>query len=99
MPRTYLKFLDVFVPLILDGTKTMTARDEPKGDVGDIFQVDGHLFELTEVVERWEQWVAEHWREEGCKSREDWMAVWHLVQDNGYRPENLVWVHRWRPAE
>lgn len=98
MAEIFLPFKIRFISHILDGTKTMTARSKKLGKVGDTFVIVDRTFVLTDVRQRKERWVAEHWKAEGCDNRADWLAVWNAIHPlAGYRPDQLVWVHRWKP--
>lgn len=39
-----------WVPALESGAKTATTRVKKKGDVGDIFEIDGHRYLITNVV-------------------------------------------------
>lgn len=92
-----IPFMDEFKDVLLDGTKTWTSRTRRYGKAGDTFRAFGHEFEIVKVEKRvlWD--VANHFKEEGCKSAEHFKDVWRkLHRRKGWTPEKRVYVHIFR---
>lgn len=103
-----IPFKKKFRKKILDGTKTVTRRYKKYGNTGDVFVVElcsGHLermsrykkIKLTNVYsERLGAMTEEEALKEGCDSLEDFKKVWVEIHPRrGWKPNNLVTVHRW----
>lgn len=90
-----IPFRPQFREVMLSGQKILTARTKRFGAAGDRFQVFGATFEVVTVSQECLQDVSEHWLEEGCTSRENFISIWlSLHPRKGYDPEELVWLHR-----
>lgn len=80
---------------ILDGTKLVSSRPLPFGEVGDHFTVFGHEFVLLEVKELSLSLVAAYlYRVEGYTSELEFVESWlRLYPEIGYHPDQTVYVH------
>lgn len=56
---------------MLDGIKTWASRTKCYGQSGDTFEAFGHEFMIVKVERRTLEDIVEHWKEEGCSSKED----------------------------
>jgi hypothetical protein len=74
-----IPFKERFREPMLNGTKTMTSRTKCYGIVGDWFNAFGKTYVLTSVIERHFDFIVNHWKEEGCFSREDFLGVWKEI--------------------
>ena len=94
-----IPFSDRFSGRLLDGTKTMTARNTRYGNPGDSFYAFGARFVLTKV-ERAELGVAKaNWKDEGCDSPEHFVQVWkELHPRRPFDPTHRVWLHHFERA-
>ena len=84
---------------VLAGTKTTTVRTKRFGAPGDEFLVEGVAFELV-AVEMMPLSDARDrvWKSEGMSSPEEFERVWgENHPTRGFRGEDAVWVHRFRP--
>ena len=80
---------------IKEGKKKCTCRRKPYGKIGDTFEVDGTLYELTDVMQGRLSDVAEYWYEfEGCNSPDEFKHIWKLIHRKmGYVPDMVVYLH------
>lgn len=92
-----IPFKERFRIPMLSGIKTMTSRTKCYGQIGDWFNAFDATFVLTSVVERHFDFIIDHWKEEGCYSREDFLALWRQIHP---RKENtmqtMYWVHNFQ---
>ena len=91
-----IPFKDRFRDPMLNGIKVMTCRPRAMGKAGDTFTAFGSRFELRAVEnnKRLGAIVAFFWREEGCESEEDFIAVWQSIHPRkGYDPDQQVVAH------
>lgn len=92
-----IPFKKVFREPLLAGVKTCTARTSCMGAGGDRFQAFGAWFELKSAVTEPLHVVADFWCQEGCTSREHFLAVWNEIHPRvGYVPHQLVYLHRFK---
>lgn len=97
MTTIKLPFKSRFKKPLLSGQKTWTARTRRLGKKGDVFHAFGHEFEIERVERRTLEDVADHWREEGCDSKDDFVEVWKKIHPRkGYVPTQRVYVHIFR---
>jgi len=94
MTQIYIPFKERFCAPMLDGTKIMTSRTKYYGRIGDYFNAFGHTFVLTSVVKRHLDFIMDHWKEEGCSSKEDFLAVWKSIHPvRNLDMTEMFWVH------
>lgn len=92
--RVKIPFYARFKEPLLDGTKTWTSRTKWYGEIGDTFEAFGHEFVITRRFQMTLSRVAIFWREEGCKSREDFVELWKKIHPRkGFDPKWVVNVH------
>ena len=82
---------------MLRGEKTWTSRTRRYGKPGDTFEAFDNEF-IIDKIERRTLWdVADHWKQEGCYSRQDFIDLWkNLHRKKGYLPGQRVYVHIFR---
>ena len=95
--RVKMPFLERFKGPLLDDRKTWTSRSKRMADPGDTFPAFGHDFLVEKVERRMLDDVANHWSEEGCISKEDFIEVWKTIHYRvGYAGSRRVHVHIFR---
>lgn len=96
---------DVFIPFrpelkkaILEGRKTMTARNKKYGNPGDRFTVGSHGFILESVRRITLFRVAnDYYKEEGLESPEEFIRTWTEIHpQKGYISDQVVYLHVFR---
>lgn len=94
MTQIFIPFKERFREPMLDGTKTMTSRTKCYGRIGDCFNAFGKTFVLTSVVNRHLDFIVDHWKEEGCSSKEDFLAVWREIHPRkAINMQDKFWTH------
>jgi len=92
--KVRVPFKKEFKDVMLQGTKTMTSRTRKYSKTGDTFEAFGAAFRILYIIEMQLEEVVEHWYEEGCRSKEEFVNVWNRIHPlKGYDPEQWVWVH------
>jgi len=95
--KVNIPFKERFREPMIKGAKTWTSRTKPYGKPGDTFDVFGHTFEIVKTQRRILDDVAEHYNEEGCASREDFVELWKKIHPRkGFNPWQRVYVHIFR---
>ena len=74
-----IPFKERFREPMINGIKTMTSRTKIYGQAGDWFNAFGKTFVLTSVVARHFDFIVDHWKEEGCNSKMDFLEVWRGI--------------------
>jgi len=89
-----IPFKERFREPMLSGVKTMTSRTKHYGQPGDWFNAFGATFVLTSIINRHFDYILEHWKEEGCVSKEDFLIVWHEIHPrHKVNVSDLFWTH------
>jgi len=92
-----IPFYERFRKPMLDDVKTWTSRTKWYGNIGDTFEIFGHEFEIVDRFRASLNYVALHWIEEGCESREDFIQLWKQIHPRkGFDPTQRVFVHVFR---
>ena len=92
--KIHIPFYSRFKKPMLDETKTLTSRTKKYGKPRDTFEAFGAEFILLAIEEHPLSFVAEHWREEGCSSKQDFIDVWNKIHSwKGFIPNWIVQVH------
>ena len=95
--KVKIPFKPRFKKPLLDGTKTWTSRTKQYGLPHDIFEAFGEIFEIIDINLLLLSVVADHWKEEGCTSRQDFIELWEKIHPRkGYDPSQIVRVHIFR---
>lgn len=83
-------------PMLAD-VKVCTARTRRMGEPGDTFDAFGATFELRSVEDISLYEVSLLWKEEGCTSREHFIAVWNGIHKRKpYSDSQRVYLHRFK---
>ena len=96
---SFIPFLPRFHDVIKLGVKTMTCRTRKYGEPGDMLDTNlGVRIQILEVRRmRLGDVAKRHWREEGCESPEEFVAVWEGIHPRrDFDPDQLVWLHVFR---
>lgn len=94
MVKVKIPFQERFKQPMLNGTKTWTSRTKRYGAPGDTFEAFGCEFEILKVERLILQDIIEHWKEEGCNSREDFLQVLKkLHPKRRFDPSERWYVH------
>jgi hypothetical protein len=89
-----IPFKERFREPMLSGVKTMTSRTKSYGQVGDWFNVFEQTFVLTSVVARPFSFIVDHWKEEGCFSREDFLTLFRQIHPRReIAMDTMFWTH------
>lgn len=90
-----IPFLERFREPMLNGIKTMTSRTKKYGEKGDWFDAFGATFRIDLVEKSLFQTIANiHWKDEGCSSYEDFLAVWKQIHPRREIKDcDEFWVH------
>ena len=92
--QIHIPFKERFREPMLNGIKTMTSRTKCYGRIGDWFNAFDQTFVLTAVVERHFDFIVDHWKEEGCSSKEDFLAVWREIHPRrALNMQDKFWTH------
>lgn len=95
--KVKLPFKPRFKEPMLQGTKTWTSRTRRYGKRGDTFEAFGHEFLIEKVERRTLLDVADHWRDEGCDNKHDFVTVWESIhRRKGFVLHQRVYVHIFR---
>ena len=95
MAQVKIPFLERFREPMLNGIKTQTARTKRYGKEGDTFEVFGTTFKIFSITKMQLREIANHWKEEGCDSKQDFQSIWmdlHPRRDLVLIEE--FWVHQ-----
>jgi len=86
---------------LLNQSKKATSRNKKYGDVGDVFTVDGFIYELELVIKVPLWFVSEDlYKSEGAKSSEEFINVWEDIHPRkGFRPFDKVWYHHFKEIQ
>lgn len=77
-----------------DDVKIWTARNKIYGTIGDTFDAFGKTFIIDLIFKMKLDDVADHYVEEGCSSRKEFIKVWKQIHPRkGFIPEHKVYVH------
>ena len=89
-----IPFYARFEEPLRNGTKSWTTRSKQYVKKGERFEAFDMCFECDTILEL-ELWrVGLHWREEGCKSRGDFMTLWEKIHYRvGWLPDKKYVVH------
>lgn len=89
-----IPFKDRFGEPMRSGVKTLTSRTKCYGQPGDYFFAFGTCFVLTSVIERHLDFIVDHWKEEGCNSKEDFLTVWAEIHPRKkLNLQDKFWTH------
>ena len=92
--KVNIPFYPRFKDPMLNDIKVLTSRTRAMGKKGDTFDAFGATFEIDWVMSVDLGEVAEHWREEGCSSRQDFVGVWKMIHPRkGFDEETQVFAH------
>ncbi len=92
--RVKIPFYERFRDPLLNGTKTWTSRTRRYGKPDDVFLAFGASFKILSITKKPLSEVADHWREEGCTSIEDFIVLWKKIHYRvGFLPKQMVYVH------
>jgi hypothetical protein len=99
--KVKIPFLPRFKEPMLKGTKTWTSRTKRYGEPGDTFDAFDNEFEILKVERRTLEDILEHWKEEGCSSKEDAVEVWRRLHprrgfDRSFYLSERLYVHIFR---
>lgn len=95
--RVRIPFKARFREPMLNGTKIYTVRTKRMGEPSDTFVAFGATFWILHVSEAQLFEVAALWQEEGCMSKEDFIAVWKEIHPvTGYHDYQYVYLHEFR---
>ena len=90
-----IPFLQRFKTPMLNDVKTMTSRTRRYGEKGDWFKAFEVNFRLDSVEPQPFSFVIEHWKEEGCNSKEDFLSVWKQIHPRRiFLDDYCLFVHR-----
>lgn len=91
----YIAFKDRFRQPMLGGIKVCTSRNKPHAAIGDYFIAFDTYFEIIGLYQLPLGQVAKYlWKEEGCKSEQDFISIWKSIHPyKGFDPNWLVYVH------
>lgn len=82
---------------MLKDIKIWTSRTRRYGKPGDHFFAFGHEFLIEKIERRTLGDVADHYREEGCESWDDFVDVWNDIhRQKGFSLWQRVFVHIFR---
>ena len=78
--------------------KSATSRTKIYGKIGDTFEVDGKIYELTDIQAQKLYIVANvYFNREGCNSPEEFIDVWNDIHPKKkYNSEAVVYLHLFR---
>lgn len=97
MAEIKIPFKERFREPMFRGLKTWTSRSKRYGKTGDTFKVFGQEFLIEKVERRTLGDVADHYKEEGCESRQDFVEVWNSIhRRKGFDRWRRVYVHVFR---
>jgi len=95
--KVKIPFYERFRKPMLDDVKTWTTRTKWYGDIGDTFEIFEHEFEIVNRFKMPLNFVALHWIDEGCDSREDFVQLWKKIHPRkGFVPNQEGKVHVFR---
>lgn len=97
MPQlVVIPFHSRFEQPMIQGTKEATTRKRQYGMTGDWFVIFGHTFVIDRVTRCYLYRVAEKlYLSEGFTSSQDFKDFWkHLYPQTGYKPNEVVYFHR-----
>lgn len=77
--KVFIPFMERFREPLLNGTKTWTSRTKQYGVPNDTFPAFGAEFVILAIERKQLSEILEHWREEGCLSRDDALEVWRMI--------------------
>jgi len=94
--QIHIPFSQEYVPLMESDIKTATTRYKRYGQRADFFECRGHLYCISEVKRVYLYRVAQYcFSHEGFSSREAFVHAWNRLHPRrGYRPNDLVYYHR-----
>ena len=97
MAEIQIPFKEGFKFPLLDGVKICTSRTKRMGKEGDTFWAFGQQFAIERIHHIPLAAVVPLWKEEGCLSADDFVAVWNAIHPRkGYLPDQLVYLHWFR---
>jgi len=92
--KVRIPFLARFREPLLSGQKIWTSRSRWYGNIGDTFPAFGETFIILDRTKMPLDNVANHFVEEGCESREDFIKLWKQIHPyRGFIPKQMVYVH------
>ena len=95
--KVKIPFKPRFKEPMLNGQKTWTSRNKWYGQIWDTFDAFGEEFVITNRARLSLGYVADHSKEEGCKSREDFIELWKQIHPRrGFLTEQIVKVHQFK---
>ncbi|MET3574563.1 ASCH domain-containing protein [Bhargavaea ullalensis] len=85
---------------VIDGKKTATRRNGRYADPGEVMELDGGSFEVTDVyIQTLGEMTEEDARSEGYEGLEDYKnAIISFHPGMKWVPKMEVWVHEFRPV-
>ena len=98
MLNMIMKFKPEYIPLILQGRKTSTVRNERKGDFGDSFVVEGHTYVISSVLRVPLTGALEYFYGEGFDSRQEMYDTILAIYPN-MTLDTYVYLHRFETLE
>lgn len=97
MVKVQIPFKSRFEEPMLKGVKTWTSRTRRYGKPGDTFEAFNNEFEILKIERRPLEDVADHWAEEGCINKLDFIELWiRLHARKGFLATQRVYVHIFR---
>jgi hypothetical protein len=100
MTQITIPFKERFREPMLNNVKILTSRTKCYGQIGDWFNAFGSTFVLTSVVNRHFDFIVEHWKEEGCSSRVDFLAVWKEIHPRkALNMQDMFWTHGFQQVQ
>lgn len=96
--RVTIPFNDWSLERLRDGRKTATTRSKKFGNVGDTFEVENVIYEITQVGKFELKTIAESfYKEEGAESEEEFIEEWnHIHPRKGFVEYDQKWLHLFR---
>jgi len=96
--KVKIPFMPQFKEAMISGVKTCTSRNRRYGFIGDTFEAFGCEFKITAVDGMILRDVAALlYRQEGCKSPEDFEKIWAKIHPRkGFVWNQEVYVHHFK---
>jgi hypothetical protein len=89
-----IPFKERFSEPLKQGIKTMTSRTIRYGCPGDYFFAFGDCYVLTSVEKQTLGFIVDHWKEEGCDSKEDFLVLWSEIHPRRiFDIQDKFWTH------
>jgi hypothetical protein len=92
-----IPFREQFKTTLLNGTKVCTSRTRRMGKEGDRFEAFGSYFLIERIHHIPLEAVKALWKEEGCRSTDDFVQVWNDIHPNKkFNSDQLIYLHWFR---